>query len=69
MLLKLLKGLNTKSVQIAGADGYSETEKNYYDSSISNTNKQGNSYNLAVSEALRLLDMPVDFLTPSAYEI
>ncbi|MCD8058144.1 MAG: aldolase catalytic domain-containing protein [Bacteroides fragilis] len=69
MLLKLLKEMQVRTITISGADGYSETKKNYYDNSIRNINKQGSAYNLAIADAIRYLNISVAFLTPSAYNI
>lgn len=68
MILKLLKEMNTKAIFIAGADGYTESGKNYYKSNIRTYTKHGNKFNMAVANAVRNLDLEVTFLTPSAYE-
>lgn len=68
MLLKLLKDMNVAGISVAGADGYSEEGKNYYDISIRSSSKNGSAYNNAVVEAIRNLDISVYFLTPSAYD-
>lgn len=68
MLLKLLKGMNTGHIHVAGADGYREKGNNYYNNSIRSSVKHGNKYNLAVADAIRKVDVNLDFLTPSAYE-
>ena len=67
MLLKLLKEMNVSDISAAGADGYSETRNNYYTSSIRSYTKHGNKFNIAVKEAIRNLDIPIYFLTPSEY--
>lgn len=69
MVLKLLKGMNVKSITLAGADGYSEEGDNYYSSNIRSYSEHGNRFNVAVSEAIHNLDVKVDFLTPSKYNI
>ena len=66
--LKLLKLLQTKGIYIAGADGYKENTKNYYDASMKSTLVQGNNYNLAVIDAIRVLNIKVNFITPSEYD-
>ena len=67
MLLKLLKDMQVELIAAAGADGYTEIGDNYYSSYIRSSSKHGNKFNLAVIEAIRNLDVKVDFLTPSAY--
>lgn len=69
MLLKFLKDMEVKSITAVGADGYSESDNNYYSSSIRSYTAHGNKFNLAVANAIRSLDISVDFLTPSAYDI
>ena len=69
MLLKLLAEINTDHVTIAGADGYVDKGKNYYDSSFRSYTEQGNRFNIAVANAIYKLGINVTFLTPSAYEI
>lgn len=69
MALKLLKQMNINKVNVAGADGYLEDGKNYYNNTIRSSTEHGNSFNLAVAGAIRNLDITVDFLTPSAYDV
>jgi hypothetical protein len=54
---------------LAGADGYSEEGENYYCSNIRSYTPHGNSFNLAVADAIRILGVTIEFLTPSAYDI
>lgn len=67
MLIKLLRDMKFKNVYVAGADGYYESGKNYYDSNIKSYTKHGNKYNLAVSNAIKTLGVNISFITPSAY--
>ena len=69
MLLKLLSVLGVQDVSVAGADGFSEGQKNYYSSVFNSHNKYGNNYNLAVADAIRNLGISVHYITPSAYDI
>lgn len=69
MLLKLLKIMGVESITTVGADGYSEDGSNYYSSNIRSYTRHGNKFNLAVADAIRNLDISIDFLTPSAYDI
>ena len=69
MILKLLKEMNLKAIYVVGADGYIENGKNYYTNNIRTYTEHGNKFNLAVINAMRSLDVKVDFLTPSAYDI
>ena len=68
MLLKLLNLTEPQEIVIAGADGYSEVEKNYYNESMHSSSTHGSRYNLAVSDAIHRLGVTVRFLTPSAYD-
>lgn len=69
MLLKLLKDMEVEIITAAGADGYSENRHNYYSSSIRSYTEHGNNFNLAVADAIHNLDIIIDFLTPSAYNV
>lgn len=68
MILKLLKEMNTKTIYVTGADGYTENGKNYYTTNIRTYTEHGNKFNLAVANAVRNLDIRIAFLTPSAYD-
>lgn len=67
MCLKLMKNLGVRSIHVAGADGYREDGNNYYSIDMKNTIPHGNRYNLAVIDAIRALDVKVNFITPSEY--
>lgn len=67
MAVKLMKEMQIGRLAAAGADGYHEGEHNYYSSDIRSYTEHGNRFNLAVSEAIRKMDIKIDFLTPSAY--
>lgn len=67
MCLKLLKNLGVKSISVAGADGYKEDGNNYFNSGMKSTMPHGNRFNIAVSDAIRALDVKVKFITPSEY--
>ena len=67
MCLKLLKNIGVKSISVAGADGYREGEKNYFNAEMKSTGELGNKYNLAVIDAIHALDVKVYFITPSEY--
>lgn len=69
MLLKLLEDMQVQKVVLAGADGYTVGGCNYYDNSIRNYVDHGNKFNLAVSDAIHRLDLPIEFITPSAYDL
>lgn len=68
MILKLLKEMDLREIHAVGADGYTEDGKNYYNANIRSYTEHGSRFNLAVSDAIRNLDVKVDFLTPSAYD-
>lgn len=69
MILKLLKEMNLEKIYVVGADGYTENGKNYYKTNIRTYTEHGNKFNLAVISAVQNLDIKVEFLTPSAYDI
>lgn len=69
MCLKLMKMLDVNKISVAGADGYKENTKNYCDASMKSTVIQGNNYNLAVVDAIHALDIKLNFITPSEYNI
>lgn len=69
MCLKLLKNIGVKSISVVGADGYREDIQNYYSSDMKSTEILGNKYNIAVSDAIRALDVKIDFITPSQYTL
>ena len=69
MLLKLLKDFNVHHVYIAGADGYKLSGSNYFDESMRSSKAHGVKFNDAVSLALRRLELPISFLTPTEYSI
>lgn len=56
-----------KSISVAGADGYKEDGHNYFNTDMKSTTPHGNKYNIAVSDAIRALDVKVRFITPSEY--
>lgn len=67
MILKLLREMDLRRIYAVGADGYTESGKNYYNSNIRSYTEHGSKFNLAVANAIRNLDVNIDFLTPSAY--
>lgn len=69
MLLTLLKDMNIQNVAIAGADGYAIGGKNYYRNDLRTYTEHGHNFNVAVAKAIRKMEMPVTFITPSAYDI
>lgn len=69
MLLKLLKDLGVDKAIVAGADGYEDNTRNYYSDGYTSYIKYGNRFNLAVAEAIRNLNMQVEYLTPSKYDL
>lgn len=68
MLLKFLKDAGAGSITAAGADGFSETEENYFDAVLRSPTPLGKKNNMDSAEAIRRLDVDIDFLTPSEYE-
>lgn len=67
MVLKLLRDMGVKSIALAGADGYREGMRNYYDGSIRNYVEHGSSFNEAVVRAVNNLGISIEFVTPSIY--
>lgn len=67
MLLKLLKDLAISEIYLAGADGYSGTGNNYYSPAMRSNTEHGANFNLAVSNAMKNLNMNLNFLTLSEY--
>lgn len=67
MVLKLLSDLQVKLVVLAGADGY-RMEGNYYDNSLRSFTNHDIHYNAEVTEAIRKINIMVEFLTPSLYD-
>ena len=67
MCLKLLKNLDVKSINVAGADGYKEGGNNYFNADMKSSNTHGNKFNLSVIDAIHALDVKVNFITPSEY--
>ncbi|MDD5923973.1 MAG: aldolase catalytic domain-containing protein [Clostridia bacterium] len=67
MLLKLLKDMDVEKVYLAGADGYSMDGQDYYSDSLRSYSVHDNSFNLAVSEAIKKIDINLSFITPSGY--
>ena len=69
MFLKLLKQMHIEDVTVAGADGFIQQGKNYYNSALTSLNeREGNKYNITISKAIHSLDIKINFLTPSAYD-
>lgn len=69
MLLKLLKNVNVRKVTVAGADGYKEGKMQYFNNTMRDETIHGNQFNITVHDAIGLLNLDVDYLTPSAYDI
>ena len=69
MLLKMLKNMKSGKIYVAGADGYTEHGKNYYSPDMRSYTVHGNKFNIAVSEAIRKLDINIDYITESAYDM
>lgn len=68
LLLKLLKELHVSRIYTAGADGYSEKGKNYYNSKINSMETHGTVFNMAVADAIKSMNVIVNYITPSAYD-
>lgn len=68
LLLKLLKNLKVPQIYAAGADGYTESGRNYFNSKLNTTEAHGNVFNIAVADAIKSLNIKIKFVTPSAYD-
>lgn len=68
MLLKLLSQMSVVHIASAGADGYKPNEENYANNSMRSETNHGVQFNNSVKEAIRNLNVDVNFITPSAYE-
>lgn len=68
MLLKLLSQMGVSNIASAGADGYKPNEENYANNSMRSETDHGVQFNNSVKEAIRSLNVNVNFITPSAYE-
>ena len=68
MLLKLLSQMGVAHIASAGADGYKQNEENYANNSMRSETNHGVQFNNSVKEAIRNLNVDVNFITPSAYE-
>ncbi len=66
MLLKLLKDMDTESIWLAGADGYTVNGANYYTPDMRSSTEHGDEFNHAVAEAIHMLGVKAQYLTPSA---
>jgi len=69
MLLKLFQDMNIDTVALAGADGFTADKNNYYRSDIRSRVKHDSKYNLAISKAIKQINLHVEFITPSSYDI
>lgn len=69
MLLKLLKNLNAGKISVAGADGYKDGKMQYFNNTLRDSTIHGNQFNIAVHDAIELLNLNVEYITPSAYDI
>ena len=69
MLLKFLEGIEIRSIVVAGADGFRNSDADYFSSAFRVTNiVVANRFNAAVADALHNLDITLKFLTPSMYD-
>ena len=68
LLLKMLKDMHASKIYAAGADGYSEDGRNYYNAQLRSEEIHGNVFNMAVAEAIKSMNIIVNYITPSAYD-
>jgi 4-hydroxy 2-oxovalerate aldolase len=69
MILRLLRDLGVTKVTVAGADGYTLDGENYYSNSMRTYTDHDNNFNVAVAKEIHGLNIEVEFLTPSRYDI
>lgn len=67
MILKLLYDLGIREVNVAGADGYTESGKNYYKQSLKNATICNINYNSEVCRAIQKIGIKTKYITKSAY--
>jgi 4-hydroxy 2-oxovalerate aldolase len=69
MLLNLLKKININKIYLAGLDGYSQNEKDYFDKELNLVTNQEimKKMNLGISQILKELNLNLEFITPSKY--
>ncbi len=67
MLLKLLAKIGVNKVAIAGADGYTAEKSAYFDKSIRSFISHDHTFNYNVKKELKLINIKMEFITPSAY--
>lgn len=69
MCLKLLSELEIGKVFIAGADGYVSGVQSYFDSSFKSYGEHKNDFNSEVANIIKNMNLDVEFITPSRYDI
>jgi 4-hydroxy 2-oxovalerate aldolase len=68
MLIKLLKEIGINKIVLAGADGYVDGGDNYCDDLFSK-NVHGRNSNMEIANAIKKLNVKIECLTPSVYNI
>lgn len=68
MALRLLKEVGVSRLAIAGADGYKEDKKNYFDDRLKSYVHHNATYNQEMKDAIKKIDIPIEYITPSLYE-
>lgn len=69
ILLNLFEKLGIKNISLAGADGYSTTNPNYYDKSMYSSIKRDEHYNEEMAKAIKSIQINVNYITESKYNI
>lgn len=69
LLLKLLKEMEAVRILVAGADGFVEGEKHYCNPIFMSNTQKGKNFNTCVSNAIKSLELNIEFITPSAYSV
>ena len=69
ILLNLIEKLGIPNVSIAGADGYSTNNTNYYDKNMYSYIERDNRYNEEMAKAIKSIQVNVNYITKSMYDI
>ena len=69
MLLQFLKSIGITNPAAAGADGFSDSESDYFSSAFRTKLTKYSKFNADAIEAMRSLEVYPNFITPSAYNV
>lgn len=69
IILNLFEKLGIKQISLAGADGYSDNNQNYYDKNIFSNVKREQHYNEEMAKAIKSIQVKINYVTESKYNI